>query len=102
MDVGGMDEEETMIRKSGDSEALTAYLDKKYPRMSEPDEEGIYLHPEDPRRRFIMTCEGVTFYNPGPITEEEKAEVEHMLKMMAGEEDSSPGKEKDKKQKTHR
>ncbi len=35
MDVEGMDEEEMRIMRSGDSEALTAYLDKKYPRMSE-------------------------------------------------------------------
>lgn len=44
----------------------TAELDRLYPR-GEPDEEGIDLHPKDPRRWFIATCEGVTFYNAGPI-----------------------------------
>ena len=43
----------------------TAELDRLYPR-GEPDEESIDLHPKDPRRRFIATCEGVTFYNAGP------------------------------------
>ncbi len=39
-------------------EELYAYMDEIYPRMEEPDEEGIDLHPADPRRRFIAVAEG--------------------------------------------
>ena len=53
-------------------------MDKKCPRLSEPDEEGIDLNPADPRHRFIATYFGVTFSKAEPITEEEKAEVEAM------------------------
>ncbi len=73
----------------------TAELDSLYPR-GEPDEEGINLHPKDPRRRFIATCEGVTFYNAGPITEEEKAEADAMWEAMTGG-NYSPGEKKEEK-----
>jgi hypothetical protein len=63
-------------------EEYRAAIDKKYPRLSEPDEEGIDLNPADPRRRFIATCEGVTFYKPSPITEEEKAEAEAAIPVL--------------------
>jgi hypothetical protein len=59
-----------------------AYMDEIFPRMSEPDEEGIDLHPEDHRRRFIAVAEGTIFTKASPITEEEKAEVEKMWQMM--------------------
>ena len=75
----------------------TAELDKKYPRLAEPDEEGIDLALDDPRRRFIATCEGVTFYNPGPITEEEKAEVEALWEKMTGGQHSPEKKKKEAK-----
>lgn len=35
--------------------------------MAEPDEEGIDLHPRDPRRRFITVSEGVTFMQAEPF-----------------------------------
>jgi len=73
----------------------TAELDRLYPR-GEPDEEGIDLHPKDPRRRFIATCEGVTFYNAGPITEEEKAEADAIWEAMTGG-NYSPGEKKEEK-----
>jgi len=33
-------------------------MDKLFPKMAEPDEEGIDLHPRDPRRRFIAVSAG--------------------------------------------
>jgi hypothetical protein len=78
-------------------EEYRAAIDKKYPRLSEPDEEGIDLNPADPRRRFIATCEGVTFYKPSPITEEEKAEAEAMWEKMTGGNHSPGIKKEDKK-----
>jgi hypothetical protein len=78
-------------------EEYYAALDKKYPRLSEPDEEGIDLHPSDPRRRFIATCEGVTFHKASPITEEEKAEAEAIWEQMTVGNYSPGKKKKDKK-----
>jgi hypothetical protein len=45
------------------------------PRMSEPDEEGIDLQSDDPRQRFIATCEGVIFSQAAPLTEEGRLEA---------------------------
>lgn len=50
--------------------------------VAEPDEKGIDLHPADPRRRFIATCEGVTFIKASPLTEEDLAELTRMKKML--------------------
>ncbi|WP_156161207.1 MULTISPECIES: hypothetical protein [unclassified Methanosarcina] len=47
-------------------EEYQAAMDKMWPRMAEPDGEGIDLHPYDPRRRFIATCEGVIFSQAPP------------------------------------
>ncbi|WP_292387704.1 hypothetical protein [Methanosarcina sp. UBA5] len=55
--------------------------------MAEPDEEGFDLHPDDPRRRFTMTCEGVTFTKASPLTEEDLAELARMKKMLNIEDD---------------
>ncbi len=59
-----------------------AYMDEIWPRMIEPDEEGFDLHPDDPRRRFTMTCEGVTFTKASPLTEEDLAELKRMKELM--------------------
>ncbi|MGB9941185.1 hypothetical protein [Methanosarcina sp.] len=74
-------------RENMTGEELTAALDKMYPRMAEPDEEGIDLHPADPRRRFIATCEGVTFRKADPLTEEDLAELAKIKKMLNIEDD---------------
>lgn len=65
-----------------------AYMDEIWPLMAEPDEEGIDLHPGDPRRRFIATCEGVTFRKADPLTEEDLAELDRMKKMLNIEDDN--------------
>ena len=71
----------------------TQEMDKKYPRLAEPDEEGFDLALDDPRRRFVAEAKNMTFFNPGPVTEEEKAEVEAIWeKMTSGQ--HSPEKKK--------
>lgn len=62
----------------------TAALDNKYPRMEESDEEGIDLHPNDPRRRFIAVAAGAIFTKADPLTDEEKAEANAMWETMTG------------------
>lgn len=76
-------------------EEYQAAMDKMWPRLAEPDEEGFDLNPADPRRRFCMTCEGVTFIQASPVTEAEKAEVEAMWEAMTGG-DYSPVKTEEK------
>ena len=55
-------------------EEYQAAMDKMWPRMVEPDGKGIDLHPDDPRRRFIATSEGVIFSQAPPLTEEDRLE----------------------------
>jgi hypothetical protein len=83
IDPDGMTEEE-----------YQAAMDKMWPRLAEPDEEGFDLNLEDPRRRFCMTSEGVTFTKASPISEEEKAEAEAMWEIMTGGDYSPAKKEK--------
>jgi hypothetical protein len=71
-------------------------MDKLFPRMAEPDEEGIDLHPHDPRRRFIAVSAGATFEQADRLTEEEKAEANAMWEAMTGG-NYSPEKKKNKK-----
>ncbi|RXA15657.1 hypothetical protein EQO05_14695 [Methanosarcina sp. MSH10X1] len=59
-----------------------AYMDEIWPRLAEPDEEGIDLHPADPRRRFIAVAEGSIFRQAAPLTEEDLAELARMKKML--------------------
>jgi len=68
-------------------EELYAYMDKIYPRMAEPDEEGIDLHPADPRRRFIAVSEGAIFRQADPLSEEDLAELAKLKKMLNIEDD---------------
>ncbi|HII01016.1 TPA: hypothetical protein HA351_04970 [Methanosarcinaceae archaeon] len=76
-------------------EESQAAMDKMWPRMAEPDEEGIDLHPEDPQRRFIATSEGVIFSPAAPLTEGDKAEGEAMWEKMTGG-NYSPAKTEEK------
>lgn len=68
-------------------EELYAYMDEIYPRMEEPDEEGIDLHPADPRRRFIAVSEGTIFRQADPLTEEDLAELAKLKEMLNIEDD---------------
>jgi hypothetical protein len=38
-----------------------------FPKIAEPDEEGINLHPADPRRRFIAVAAGAPFEQADPL-----------------------------------
>lgn len=71
-------------------------LDKKYPRLPEPDEEGIDYAWEDPRRRFIAVAEGTIFKKAEPLTKEEKEEAEALWQKFSG----GSAKEKKNKKKT--
>lgn len=64
----------------------------EYPDAKEGDEfdenGDLILKPDDPRRRFRMNddeFDSYTFYNPGPITAEEKALVEAIFNQFKGE-----------------
>ncbi|WP_155402068.1 hypothetical protein, partial [Methanosarcina mazei] len=52
-------------------EEYQAAMDKMWLRMAEPDGEGIDLHPDDSRRRFIATSGGLIFSQAPPLTEED-------------------------------
>ncbi len=65
-------------------EEYQAAMDKMWPRMAEPDEEGIDLHPGDPRRRFIAVAEGTIFRQASPLTEAEKAEADALWEKLTG------------------
>jgi hypothetical protein len=72
-----------------------AEMDKKWPRMAEPDEEGIDLHPGDPRRRFYAVSAGTIFKKADPLTEEEKAEADVLWeKVTGGQYSKKPEKKK--------
>lgn len=58
-------------------------MDKMWPRMAEPDGGGINLHPDDPRRRFIATSEGVIFSQAPPLTEEDRLESDRLWDSIA-------------------
>lgn len=89
----GMSKEQKALRHKLDSkwidpdgmtyEEYQAEMDKMWPRMAEPDEEGIDLHPDDPRRRFIATREGLIFSQAAPLTEEDRLEAERLLNQIA-------------------
>lgn len=73
-----------------------AVMNKMWPRMAEPDEDGIDLHPDDPRRRFIATREGVIFSQASPLTEEERLEADRLWNKISIP-GASPGKKVEKK-----
>jgi hypothetical protein len=77
-------------------EEYQAAMDKMWPKMAEPDKEGIDLHPDDPRRRFIATSEGLIFSQAAPLTEEDRLEAERLWSMIA-KPGTSPGKKVEKK-----
>jgi hypothetical protein len=64
-------------------EEYQAAMDKMWPRIAEPDGEGIDLHPDDPRRRFIATSEGVIFSQAPPLTEEDRLEADRLWDSIA-------------------
>lgn len=64
-------------------EEYQAAMDKMWLRMAEPDGEGIDLHPDDPRRRFIETSEGVIFSQAPPLTEEDRLEADRLWDSIA-------------------
>jgi len=75
-------------------EEYSAAMDRKWPRLAEPDEEGIDLNPADPRRRFIAIADGTTFRKADPLTEEDLAELEAMKAALFGSPEkkrSNPG-----------
>lgn len=86
VDPDGMTEEE-----------YSAAMDKMWPRLAEPDDEGFDLNPDDPRRRFCATSEGVIFNKADPVTEEEKAEAEALWEKMTGG-NYSPAIQEEKKE----
>lgn len=65
-------------------EKRQAELDKIWPRLEEPDEEGIDFHPADPRRRFIAVAEGTIFRDAAPLTPEEEAEADALWGKVTG------------------
>ncbi|MDY9926125.1 hypothetical protein [Methanosarcina sp.] len=71
-------------------EEYQAAMDKMWPRMADPDGEGIDLHPDDPRRRFIATSEGIIFSQAPPLTEEDRLEADRLWDSIAMPE-TSPG-----------
>ncbi len=58
-------------------------MDKMWPRIAEPDGEGIDLHPDGPRRRFIATSEDVIFSQAPPLTEEDRLEADRLWDSIA-------------------
>jgi len=59
-------------------------LDKKYPRLAEPDEEGIDYAEDDPRRRFIAVSSGATFRKAAPLIDAEKTEADALWEKITG------------------
>jgi hypothetical protein len=86
VDPDGMTEEE-----------YSAAMNKIWPRLAEPDDEGFDLNPDDPRRRFCATSEGVIFSKADPVNEEEKAEAEAIWEKMTGG-NYSPAIQEEKKE----
>ncbi|PAV11477.1 hypothetical protein ASJ81_10115 [Methanosarcina spelaei] len=70
-------------------EEYQAAMNKMWPRMAEPDRKGIDLHPDDPRRRFIATSEGVIFSQASPLTEEDRLESDRFWDSIALARDQS-------------
>lgn len=63
-----------------------------WPRMADPDKEGIDLHSDDSRRWFIATSQGLIFSQAAPLTEEDRLEAKSTL-----EPNDKPGVSPDKK-----
>ncbi len=80
-------------------EKYQAAMDKTWPRMAEPDGGGIGLHPDDSKRRFIATSEGVIFSQEPPLTKEDRLEADRLWDSIALP-GTSPGTVTPKK-KTH-
>jgi hypothetical protein len=76
IEQGDKDYEEEMKRR--------AEMDKKYPRLAEPDEEGIDFALNDPRRRFISIAKGTIFRQAAPLTDAEKAEADALWEKITG------------------
>lgn len=64
-------------------EEYQAVMDKMWPRMAEPDGEGVGLPSEDPERLFIATSEGVIFSQAPPLTEEDRLEADRLWDSIA-------------------
>lgn len=64
-------------------EGYQAAMDKMWPTMEEPDGEGIDLHTDDHKRRFIATSKGVIFSQAPPLTEEDRLEADWLWDSIA-------------------